>query len=74
MPERSSNLGVLRAPADRITSARAKYLIPCRVSIPTALSGSSKEKSTRATFVLVRICRLDGALSRREEDVVRVPR
>lgn len=74
MPERRSSLGVLRAPAERITSARAKNFAPSNVSIPMALSGSASENSTRATFVLVRICRLEGALRRREEDVTRMPR
>lgn len=74
MPERRRILGVLRAPAESITSARAKILIPSRVSIPTALSGSSSENSTRATFVLVTISKLGGALRRSEEDVVRAPR
>lgn len=74
MPERRSSLGVLRAPAERITSARAKNLTPSNVSIPIALSGSAGENSTRATFTLVRICKLEGALRRREEDVVRAPR
>lgn len=74
MPERRSNFGVLRAPAERITSARARNLTPFNVSIPIALSGSSGENSTRATFTLVRMCRLEGALRRREEDVVRAPR
>ena len=74
MPERSSNLGVLRAPAERITSLRAKNWTPVKVSIPTALSGSSGEKSTRATSILVRICRLEGELCRRREDVARAPR
>ena len=73
MPDRRSILGVLRAPAERITSARAKYLTPSKVSIPTALSGSSTENNTRATLVSVRTCRLDGALERRQEDVVRAP-
>ena len=73
MPERRSIFGVLTAPAERTTSARAKYLIPSSVSIPTALSGSSAENNTRATLVLVRTCRLDGLLERREEDVVRAP-
>ena len=74
MPERRSILGVLRAPAESTTSARAKILTPSKVSIPTALSGSSSENSTRATFVLVITSRLGGASSRSEEDVVRAPR
>ena len=74
MPERSSNLGVLRAPAERITSLRARKWTPSRVSIPIALSGSSGENSTRATSVLVIISRLEGELCRRREDVVRAPR
>ncbi len=74
MPERRSILGVLRAPAERITSARARNLTPPKVSIPIALSGSSGENSTRVTSKLVKICRLEGALRRREEDVVRTPR
>lgn len=73
MPERRSIFGVLRAPAERITSARAKNLAPSNVSIPMAFNGSVGENSTRATFVLVSICRLEGALTRREEDVVRAP-
>lgn len=73
MPERRSNLGVLRAPAERITSARAKKLTPSSASIPMALSGSVGENSTRATSVLVSICRLEGALRRREEDDMRAP-
>ena len=74
MPERRSILGLLRDPAERIISARARNLTPSKVSIPMALSGSSVENSMRATFMLVRICRLGGALRRREEDVVRMPR
>ena len=74
MPERRSVLGELRAPAERITSARAKKFAPSTVSIPMALSGSVGENSTRATFVLVRICRFEGGLRRREEDDVRAPR
>lgn len=74
MPERRSNLGVSRAPAERIISSRARNLTPSNASIPMALSGSSGENSTRATFVLVRICRLEGALRRRADDVVRAPR
>ena len=46
---------------------------PSKVSIPTALSGSSTENNTRATFVSVKTCRLGSSLERREEDVVRTP-
>lgn len=74
MPERRSSLGVSRAPAERMISPRAWNLTPSTVSIPMALSGSAGENSTRATLVLVRICRLEGALRRRDEDVVRAPR
>ena len=73
MPERRSNLGVLRAPAERITSARARNLTLSSVSIPMALSGSAGENSTRATFTLVRILKLEGTLRRRAEDVIRAP-
>ena len=67
-------MGLLMAPAERITSERARNLRPSKASIPIALSGSSGENKTRATWVFVKIWRLGGALTRREDDVVRLPR